>query len=98
GATGAIGTQYVFDKEADGYHILFNAENPTIYGVLGISKLTYDDFYPINIMARVLPTIVVGADSKYKTLEDVINDAKANPGKVKYGSAGPGSQPETVGT
>ncbi|MEW9673007.1 tripartite tricarboxylate transporter substrate binding protein [Ammoniphilus sp. 3BR4] len=98
GATGAIGMEYVADKKSDGYNLLFTAENAAIYGVLGVSKLGFQDFYPINIMARVIPTIVVSADSKYQTMNDLVKDALANPGKVKMGSTGPAGQPFVVTT
>ena len=39
GGTGAISTQYVYSKPADGYTLLFGAENPQLYGVLKLSKL-----------------------------------------------------------
>ncbi len=41
-------------------------------------------------MGRGIATITVPKDSKYKTLNDLIQDAKTNPGKVKMGSSGPG--------
>lgn len=98
GATGAVATQYVVDQKADGYHLLFGAENPALYGVLGISKLGFEDLYPISIIARNVVTVVVPADSKYQTLEDLIADVKANPGKIKMGSTGPGGLPFVVTT
>ncbi|MED4599532.1 tripartite tricarboxylate transporter substrate binding protein [Paenibacillus validus] len=90
GATATVGTQYVYDKKADGYTLLFSAENPGIYGVLQLSERGFHEFYPVNIMGRGIATITVPKDSKYKTLNDLIQDAKTNPGKVKMGSSGPG--------
>lgn len=98
GATGAIAVQYVNDKKADGYTLLFAAENPALYGVLDISDLGFQDFYPINILARGVATVVVPGNSPYQTLDDLIQDATANPGKVKMGSTGPGGLPFTVTT
>lgn len=98
GATGAIAVQYVNDKKADGYTLLFAAENPALYGVLDISDLGFQDFYPVNILARGIATVVVPGDSPYQTLEDLLKDAEANPGKVKMGSTGPGGLPFTVTT
>lgn len=96
GASGAVGAQYVYDQKSDGYNLLFIAEQLPIYGVLGISELSFDDFYPINIYGRTVPVIAVAADSPYETLEDVFNDAEQNPGKVKIGVASPGSQGHVV--
>ncbi|WP_422443932.1 Bug family tripartite tricarboxylate transporter substrate binding protein [Thermoanaerobacterium sp. DL9XJH110] len=93
GATGSIATQYVFDQKADGYTLLFNAENPQLYQVLGISKLSYDDFEPIIIAVRGSTVIVVPKDSPYNTIDDLINAAKKNPGKINMGISGVGGQP-----
>lgn len=90
GATGAIATQYVYDQDADGYHLLFGAENPALYGVLGLSERDFKEFYPVSIFGRGVGVIVVPADSKYNTLEELIEDAQANPGQVKMGSTGEG--------
>ncbi len=93
GASGAIATQYVADQPADGYNLLFNAENPQLYQILGLSKLSYNDFEPIILMVQGSTVIVVPKNSPYKTLDDLINDAKANPGKITIGNSGVGGQP-----
>ncbi|CAM3275283.1 tripartite tricarboxylate transporter substrate binding protein [Brevibacillus invocatus] len=98
GATGAIAVQYVNDKKSDGHNLLFAAENPALYGVMKISDVDFKDFYPVNILARGIATVVVPGDSKYQTLDDLIKDAQANPGKVKMASTGPGGLPFTVTT
>ncbi|MEW9673001.1 Bug family tripartite tricarboxylate transporter substrate binding protein [Ammoniphilus sp. 3BR4] len=98
GATGAIAVSYVNDKKSDGYNLLFAAENPALYGVLDISDVDFKDFYPVSILARGVAAVVVPTDSKYQTLDDLIKDATANPGKVKMGSTGPGGLPFTVTT
>lgn len=91
GGTGSIATQFVYDKAADGYTLLIGAENPALYDTLKISKLTYKDFVPIFLVGDETIGIIVKSGSKYKTLTDVVNDAKANPGKVKFATAGKGS-------
>lgn len=98
GATAALGTQYVYDNKADGYTLLFSAENPALYGVLQLSKRSFEEFTPISILGRGIPTILVPKDSKYQTLNDLINDVKANPSKVKMGSTGSGGLPYVVST
>jgi tripartite-type tricarboxylate transporter receptor subunit TctC len=97
GASGATGMQYVFDQPADGYTLLFAAENPTIYGVLEISPRNFDEFEPINLIARSIPVVVVRSDSKYRYLDDLIRDARQNPGQVKAGGTGIGGVPFVVG-
>lgn len=93
GATGSIATQYVNDQKADGYTLLFNAENPQLYQVLGLSNLTYNDYEPIILAVNGVTVVVVPKDSPYKTLDDLINDAKKRPGKVSMGISGVGGQP-----
>ncbi|MEK3934231.1 tripartite tricarboxylate transporter substrate binding protein [Sporosarcina sp. FSL W7-1349] len=98
GATGAIALQHVLDQKPDGKTLLFAAENPALYGVLDISKSDFEDLYPINIFSAAQTAIIVPKDSKYDTMADLVEDAKANPGKVKMGSTGPGGQPFVVAT
>lgn len=98
GATGAIALEYVLKQKPDGKTILFAAENPALYGVLDISKNGFEDLYPINIFSTALSAVIVPENSKYQTMEDLIEDAKKNPGKIKLGSTGPGGQPFVVST
>lgn len=97
GATGAIATQYVYDQPADGYNVLFGAENPLIYNVLGISERDYiEDFYPVNIIGQGLAGIVVKDDSEFETLEDLVEYAQDNPGDLTLGTSGEGGLPHVV--
>lgn len=93
GGTGAIATQYVQDRPADGYTVLFHAENPQLYQVLGLSSLTYADFEPILLTVQGPTVIVVHPESPIQTYEQLIEWAKANPGKVNLGISGVGGQP-----
>lgn len=93
GGAGILATQYVYDQKADGYTLLFNAETPPLYPILGLPELTYDDFEPILISVQGNTVIVVPKDSPYNTLEDLIKDAKAKPGKINLGTSGVGGQP-----
>ncbi|WP_193366727.1 tripartite tricarboxylate transporter substrate binding protein [Pelagibius marinus] len=97
GGAGAISTAYVNAAPADGYTFLYGAENPQLHPVMGVSQLDYSAFYPVNILGRGVAVIVVPADSKYQSMEDLLADIKANPGQVKMGSTGPGGLPSTVG-
>ena len=97
GGTGAIATQHVHSRRSDGYTLLFGAENPQNYAILGLSQLSYDDFYPVNVMARGQVVIVVNSSSSWNSLKDLVNDAQARPGHVKMGSTGPGGVPYVVG-
>ncbi|MDR1935016.1 MAG: tripartite tricarboxylate transporter substrate binding protein [Candidatus Accumulibacter sp.] len=93
GATGAIATQAVSTAPADGYTVLFHAENPQLYQVLGISPLSYDDFEPAILSVQGATVIVVPKDSPIKSYDELIKAAKANPGKLSIGTSGVGGQP-----
>ncbi|MBS3949623.1 MAG: tripartite tricarboxylate transporter substrate binding protein [Peptococcaceae bacterium] len=93
GATGSIATQFVHDQKADGYTLLFNAENPQLYQTLGLSALSYNDFEPVILTVNGVTVIVVEKNSPYQTLDDLVNAAKANPGKINMGISGVGGQP-----
>ena len=93
GATGSIAAQAAHEAKADGYTLMFHAENPQLYQVLGLSSLSYDDFEPILLSVQGSTVIVVPKDSPYKTYADLINAAKAEPGKVSFGISGVGGQP-----
>jgi tripartite-type tricarboxylate transporter receptor subunit TctC len=89
--------QYVFDQPADGYTLLYAAENPTLYGVLGISPRNFDEFEPISLVARSIPVVVVRSDSRIRYLTELIQLARQQPGQVKAGSTGIGGVPFVVG-
>lgn len=97
GGAGAISTAYVNAAPSDGYTVLYGAENPQLHGVMGVAKLDYSDFHPVNILGRGLAVVVVPADSKYQSMKDLLDDVAANPGGVKMGSTGPGGLPSTIG-
>lgn len=96
GAAGGISTQYVSEQPADGYNLLFGAENPQIAKVMGTSTLDYSDFEPINIFSTSVGVVLVSPDSKYKTIKDLVDDIKARPNEVKMATTGPGGLPFTV--
>lgn len=97
GATGAVATQWVFNQPSDGYTLLYGAENPQLYRVLDISPLDYKDFYAVNVTARGVGLIACNVNAPWKTLKDLFEDAKKNPGQIKMGSTGPGGLPYVVG-
>lgn len=97
GGAGAISTAFVNAAPADGYTVLYGAENPQLHGVMGVSDIDYGDMYPINILGRGVAVIAVPAESEYQTLSDLLEDIAANPGSVKMGSTGPGGLPSTIG-
>lgn len=97
GGAGALSTSFVNAAPSDGYTLLYGAENPQLHPVMGLTKLDYSSFYPVNILGRGVAVITVPQDSKYQTMADLLADIKANPGNVVMGSTGPGGLPSTVG-
>lgn len=92
GATGAIALTTVANLPADGYSVLFGAENPNLYKVTGLSQLDYDQFDPIVLFMANVGVVIVPKDSPYKTFSDLIEAAKSGK-SIKLGSTGPGGLP-----
>lgn len=91
GASGAIGTDFVNRQPADGYNVLFSAETPATFQVMGASTLSFHDFIPLFMISHSEKFIVVAGDSPYKTMDDLVKAIKANPGKVRFSYTGPGA-------
>lgn len=95
GAGGTVGAANVAKRPPDGYNWFFGAVHHTIAESL-YTKLPYSlekDFEPITVAAFVPNVVVVHPKhaDKLKTLKDLIEYARANPGQLNYGSAGSGT-------
>lgn len=90
GASGAVGCQTVLDAPSDGYTVLFTAESLGTQRVMELSKMSYNDFRPIMVTVNDPKVVVVNKDSKYQTLQELVDDIKARPGQVKMSYTGPG--------
>ena len=93
GASGAIGAEKVANASSDGS--VFCGCNNAILGVLPhLRKVPYNplkSFKPVGMVA-VLPTVlIVNADAPYKSVRELIDYARLNPGKIEYASGGVGS-------
>jgi tripartite-type tricarboxylate transporter receptor subunit TctC len=96
GGTGVIGMQFVHSQRSDGYNLLYGAENPQLYGVLGLSELSYRDFYPVSILARGVPVIVARADAPWTSFRELVDDVRSRPRDIKMGATGTGGLPFVV--
>ncbi|MGQ2995052.1 MULTISPECIES: Bug family tripartite tricarboxylate transporter substrate binding protein [unclassified Variovorax] len=100
GANGGLGAALVAKAPADGYTLLMAvnstmAINPAIY-----PKLQYDpikDFSPVAMVYTSANVLMVNAKSPYRSVADLVSYAKANPGKLNYGSSGNGATPHLSG-
>ena len=97
GASGSIGSQFVKDQPSDGYTLLVCAETMGTYRTMNICDLGYDDFTVISPLVGDPKVLVVGKDSKYNTLEELLEDIKANPGKITMSHSGPGGSGHNQG-
>ncbi|TGN68730.1 tripartite tricarboxylate transporter substrate binding protein [Paracoccus liaowanqingii] len=96
GGVGAIGLNQADRADADGYTLLFGAENPLLYKVMGLGEKDYSDFIPISIIARGIPILVAQPDAPFDTFPEMIAYINENPGEVRFGSTGPGGLPSVV--
>jgi tripartite-type tricarboxylate transporter receptor subunit TctC len=95
GAGGNIGSANVAKADPDGYTLLAgtsgsNAVNPSLYG----KRMPYDarrDLRLVATLANVDNILVVRSDSPYRSVSDIVADAKSHPAKVTYASSGTGS-------
>jgi tripartite-type tricarboxylate transporter receptor subunit TctC len=94
GGVGAIAIQHMLSRPADGYEILFGAENPQLHKVLGIAEHDYSEFYPVKIMGRNIQVFFVLPDAEWQTIRDLVADIQENPGEIRMGATGPGGSPE----
>ncbi len=97
GATGAIATTFVANQPADGYSILFGAENPNLYKVTGLSQIDYDQFEPVFLMMANVGVVIVSKDSPYTSYRELI-EAAASGKTITMGSTGPGGLPYVATT
>jgi tripartite-type tricarboxylate transporter receptor subunit TctC len=99
GAGGVIASQALIASPPDGYTLIVvasgHATNPLLY-----SKLPYDtfkEFTPISLLASSPNILLVRADSPFKTLGDVVAQARAKPGSLSFAHAGTGTSTHLAG-
>lgn len=85
GGRGNEALQTIAEGAADGYQFIYFNSVLITGGVIEKMKYQYTDFIPVAVTSMSEANVcVVSADSKYNTLEDLIEDAKANPGTVRF--------------
>ncbi len=100
GANGTIGTAFVAKAPPDGYTLLLSHLGPTAISPALQKDLPYDplkDFEPISQVVAGPTLLVVRNDLPVKSVKELLDYAKANPGKLTYGSVGIGSTTHLAG-
>ena len=96
GGTGVIGMNHVMRQRPDGYNLLFGAENPQLYPLMGLADFTYDDMHTVNIIGQGLVVIATHPNSPFETFEELLAYANDNPGELRMGGTGAGGLPSTI--
>ncbi|MBO1112345.1 tripartite tricarboxylate transporter substrate binding protein [Bordetella petrii] len=99
GAGTVIGTQFVARSEADGYTLVMatfaHAVNPSLYKTLPYD--TRHAFAPVALVAHSPNVLVVNPKEPFKSVQQLLDYARAHPGKLNYGSFGNGTSAHLAG-
>ncbi|HXM81777.1 MAG TPA: tripartite tricarboxylate transporter substrate binding protein [Burkholderiales bacterium] len=93
GAAGSIGMDFASKQPADGYTFVIGNSGPVAINPL-LSSVPYNiqkDFVAVSMISTGPNVLVVRTDSPHRSLADIIAFARSNPGKLNYGTSGPGS-------
>jgi len=94
GVGGVLGVDRAAKAAPDGYTLCINSASPLVIAPYSLSKIPYDvkkDFAFLTLVVRVPEVLAVHPSMPVSSLADLVSYAKANPGKVNFGSAGSGS-------
>ncbi|MBI4192084.1 MAG: tripartite tricarboxylate transporter substrate binding protein [Betaproteobacteria bacterium] len=100
GAGGVIGVKGIADATPDGYTIGIVSPGPTTIATALNPRLPYSlfkDFTFVAALASYVPAVLVSPQVPVKSVKELIAYARANPGKLTYGSAGTGSSVHIMG-
>lgn len=94
GASGTIGAEYTARSAPDGYTFMVASPAETVVGGFAGLKMNYDwekDLAPVTVIGETPLAIAVHPSVPAKTIQELLVYAKANPGKLSYGTPGSGS-------
>ena len=100
GAAGSIGMAAAAKSPADGYTLVIGDLGSLVIAAFANPNLPYNpqkDFVPIGLVTTVSIVVTVNPKSPDKTFEDLLARARANPGKITYGTSGAGSPGHLAG-
>jgi tripartite-type tricarboxylate transporter receptor subunit TctC len=93
GAAGSIGMEFAARQPADGYSFVVGNLGPAAVNPL-LSKVPYSmekDFMPVSLISTGPNVLVVNSAWQVKSFDEMLAYARANPGRLSYGTSGPGS-------
>jgi len=94
GASGTIGAEYTAKSAPDGYTFMVASPAETVVGPFAGLKMNYDwekDLAPVTVIGETPLAIAVHPSVPVKNIQELLAFAKANPGKLSYGTPGSGS-------
>jgi tripartite-type tricarboxylate transporter receptor subunit TctC len=94
GASGTLAAEYVAQQASDGSTLLLTTINSHALAPAVLPKLRYHperDFVPVALLGLTPNLLIAGAQQPVKTVKELVALCKAQPGKVTFGSAGPGT-------
>lgn len=87
GGSGGVAYAYVAGKKRDPYYLVTAVPNMLTTPLMGLTPVGLKDFTPIANLAFDEYMLIVNAASKYRTMKEIISDAKANPKKLTVGGS-----------
>lgn len=100
GATGTVAAAAIAKSPPDGYALLVGAVSTNAIAPALYANLTYDpvrDLVPVTLLASIPQLIAIHPSLDVKNVRELIDHARANPGKLRFASAGNGSTPHISG-
>jgi tripartite-type tricarboxylate transporter receptor subunit TctC len=91
GGGGAVGYRYAAARPPDGHHLVWNSNSISTTYHTGMLPFDHQSFVPVARVQNETPLLFVRSDARWKSLADLIQHAKANPGKLNVGNSGTGS-------
>ncbi|WP_218574981.1 tripartite tricarboxylate transporter substrate binding protein [Reyranella sp. CPCC 100927] len=100
GAGGNLGAEFVARSSPDGYTVLVGTQGTQVSNPYLYKSLRFDpakDFVAIQALISISTVLVVNSERPYRSIKDLIEEAKKNPGKLSMASAGNGTSTHLVG-
>src|SRR5262245_63851530 len=91
GGGGAIGYKYAAQQAPDGHHLVWNSNSISTTYHTGMLSFDYKSFVPVARVQNETPLLFVRGDAQWKSLRDLMQQVKANPGRLTVGNSGAGS-------